>query len=529
MSRAQAATAMFITRSKAVNMRAATALCIVFATMVSGAQTTQHSSAIVVLPFQTISFARKDAKLFLDATRGKLNGLGLMTRTLAAADTAPQAVCGEIACADSVADALDAHFAVFGSLGAVGELFTMTVSVYDARSDTLRWSGQFNLRGAIEDFFLAAPPRAADSIHAIITRAQNVNEKATPSARPASSAPETASEEPAIVIEEADSRDENAEYPIEIVTTRSARDSAERESQSIDGIVSAPSFGISGRGAISDLYNNSTGEQSDWSAAFYYLHPTTKRSHLRILGSIPLSIPEAAQKRTDQRQQDLLFALEHEWGLRYFGIGVGLTYSYLPPFSKSDKVNTGYGDSLLAVAAYDRSHLTGLSISIRGGLPHKCFHGKFSYPFPFYLNRNAPKNSHFELSLLGVFGSPRIKGAAGFEMAKRNREADRVVAYRQNDTTAYDYSDSYHYSYNTYYDSYDDFDSWLTESESYYAMLPVAKLAFLLAKHHVFVIGMDLGGILFPRIDGFGNPSLVLQYGFSFGELDEANALDGKL
>ncbi len=456
------------------------------------------SSSLLMLPLRPVEISSSEALLIAKAMQAELIYHGINVRFVDRGDfdnSLPG--CDEIPCADSLAETHEATKVLFGAVGKLGNLVTVAATVWNAQADSALWSGEIHTRGSVDEFYAQAPKRIAEKIAADLIKKQKRRIRK----------PEHIEE--TIVVETLTSRESTG--------TRKSPERKRTRAKRDNGIVTAPAFGISGRFAVAHSLGDPNDHQSPWNGELYYVHPVTSQSHLRAICGVAAQASDATHRASSWDNENFFAAVEHEWGKPYFGLGVGLTYSYMGQFTKTD----GAG----SVAEFDVAHVAGISLSIRGGKTYKSFRGKISYPLPFYFSSNEPLNTLVSASALGVFGSPRVKGAVGVEYTSLRRTADRVrtgggsVVYEhENDNS---------------YVSREDREQWLssalTRTHDFYAMLPVGKVAFLVKKRHVIVAGLELGGLVFPPLSSLWKPSVSLQYTFSTAILKTANALDGRL
>jgi len=210
--------------------------------------------------------------------------------------------------------------------------------------------------------------------------------------------------------------------------------------------------------------------------------------------------------REDLKIPDASVSLEHEWGMRYFGVTAGLAFTNLYRFTTTAEY---YSNTAPETVEFPTVQTYNFVFAVRGGKPTAGFRGKISWPMPFLLDWDEPMNYVFEYSAIGMFGNEKVKGGIGIQGAYKKREVE----------SPYQPDPSY------YYDPYVN----IERANEFYIMVPCGKLAFLAGKHSVVTASVDLGGLILPVQVGSGlwTPSIGLQYVYSFGELKSANAFDG--
>jgi hypothetical protein len=268
-----------------------------------------------------------------------------------------------------------------------------------------------------------------------------------------------------------------------------------------NGIVQVPTLGISGRTAVGSLSNT----QSRWGAMGYYLHPTGPKSHLRIKLGMPLSGSNDTTIKKANSVPDIYTSAEHEWGMKYFGVGCGIALMYMKPFTKN--YARGYNDSILL--HFNETYAANWVVTLRAGKPNAGFKGRVSWPIPIFNNGRVPENFFLDYSALGVLGNDFIKGGIGIQGMWKSRSSKESV----NSFTIAAFGNEDH-------DIVDDI----------FVMAPCGKIAVRLAKQSVLCLSTDLGALFLPRPEesgSFGAACVQLDYTFSFKPLHGADVFDG--
>jgi hypothetical protein len=255
------------------------------------------------------------------------------------------------------------------------------------------------------------------------------------------------------------------------------------------GIVAGPTIGLTGRAAVGTLSHI----QSRWGASGFFVYPTGQKTQLRIIAGMPLSGSDDILRDNKNTVPDIYAGLEYEWGMKYFGIGCGLGFMYLQPFTRT---TSDYFMSPV-VLHFKEAFSTNWILNIRGGKPNSGFFGRISWPIPILNDGRIPDQFFVDYSALGVFGNDVIRGGLGIQGMYKHRQATE------------DQSSNF---------------------EDMYVMGPCGKLAFRLGKQSVIAISTDISSLFFPRPEGltdWGAPYIQLNYTFSLKPLRGAEIFDG--
>jgi hypothetical protein len=459
------------------------------------ADTVSVQPSLCVLPVKTVGVADNEALLIgAELTRKLSQNERLVVadknKTAQALKDAKLDAGGECASAECVCSAgekCQSSFALSSSIGKVGTLFTYSVALYNVKDKKRVLLRDYQFKGQIEDFYTEVPRRIADDILALIV----------PLSKPA--------EAPLVV-----SRPPVHETPVVIDTTgqpvqdRPVEKQNEAEKPFYNGIAAGPSIGIAARAVLGKVKS----DQSQWGASLWYAHPTSRNSQVRIKFGMPLSGNDSVNKSVNLKYPDLYLSLEHEWGFKYFGVGVGLAVMQMQAFTMMEPYSQ-FWDAVLGryVTDYNPVHFSeqycvNWVVTIRAGKPNMGFRGKISWPTPVNQDMSWIENAFFEYSAFGVFGSEQIKGGIGIMGMQKYRSSVEIQGA---------YSES-HYTLN-----------------NSFAMIPCGKFGMLIGNHSVLCAALDLAGILFPRWDTQSSwaPLFQLSYTFSFAPLKGADVLDG--
>jgi|GEM_PF-6924365 hypothetical protein len=459
--------------------------------------------SLCFLPLKVTGIADGDALLIADALRtqcaatGKLDVLD-KSKAIAAMREAkqnPGDECIKADCAIPAGEKAEASLVAAASLGKIGTLFTFTIALYNVKEQRRLLYRDYQYRGGIEDFYTDVPRRIAEDIAAAVPAAPPAETPPPPS--PVLAPPPAPLPPPEITAE--------AAPVIDSTPVREAEKPKQPEGPENYGVVTAPAIGITGRVAAGTLGNN----QSRWGAMAYYVHPTGKNSQARVKLGMPLAGSDTIFTGTWKGIPDVYGSIEHEWGLKYFGVGIGLAVMQMKTADRIYYSTSISYDTLQRITMYDTVPTTvhyksqyGFNwiLNLRAGKPNAGFKARLSWPIPF--SDDPTQNSFFEYSALGIFGGGVFKGGIGIAGMYRSREAEAAVAPASS-------------GYNQIRESY--------------AMAPSGKFAVLIAKHNVVWLGIDFMGIIVPRIgsDDTWAPNLQLGYTFSFGKLLDPEVLDG--
>jgi hypothetical protein len=455
--------------------------------------------SICILPLKATGVSEGDALLIADALRTRCAAMHRLdvldkSRALAAMKEAkqePGTECMNAECVIPLGEKAQAAIVASASLGKIGTLFSFTLALYNVKEKRRLLYREYQYRGAIEDFYTDVPRRIAEDIIAAVFPSSEPPKSAAAVPKPV----QETETEPGPVIETA------PENP----PVREAEPVKRPEEPANFGMVTAPTIGIMGRLAVDAL----GADQSRWGAMAYYVHPTGLHSQARVKVGMPLAGNDTIFTGPWKGIPDVYVSLEHEWGLKYFGAGIGIAVMQMKAAEKSYPFNQSW-NPLLNAYVYDSMQVNFKTLycfnwvfNIRGGKPNAGFRGRISWPIPINQDANDPtQNAFFEYSALGVFGNNFFKGGIGICGMQRNRQSDEVMQAGSSD----------HYS--------------ISES---YIMAPTGKLAVLIAKHNVVWLGIDFMGILIPRTSDMASwaPNMQLGYTFSFGKLLDPEVLDG--
>ena len=458
------------------------------------ADTVSVQPSLCVLPVKATGVSENEAMLIsADLTRKLSRNERLVVadknKTAAALKDAKLDAGGECAsleCVCSAGEKCQGTFVLSSSIGKVGTLFTYSVTLYNVKEKKRILLRDYQFKGAIEDFYTEVPPRIADDVLELLFHGTRAPEGPLAIAKP------PAGETPAI-LDTAQAAQERASE---------CQKTAEQPCN--NGIAAGSVIGIDAR-AIAGKINS---DQSQWGASLWYVHPTTPGSQVRIKIGMPLSGNDSVDNSTDLKYPDLCLSIEHEWGFKYFGVGVGLALMQMKAFTMMVPYSQ-FWDPVLQKEITDYSpvhfseqYCVNWVVTIRGGKPNAGFKGKISWPTPANQDMSWAQNAFFEYSAFGVFGNDQLKGGVGIMgMQKYRSSVETIDAYSSD-----------HYTLN-----------------NSYAMIPCGRFAMLVGKHSVLCASLDLAGLLFPRTDSetWWSPQLQLSYTFSFAPFKGADVLDG--
>jgi hypothetical protein len=464
----------------------------------AAADSSSAAPSACVFPLQPSNISAGDATMITDALRMKLSageGLSILDKekSLQAWLTArhgADSICTGADCFVAAGDRAGVRYAIGGTIGRIGTLYTFSTVVYDVKGKKRCFIREYEYNGTIEEFYSDVPRRVANDITTKLPGAPAGGAE-SPAVR------ETARPAPVI----------DAEHFAQRPAARiEGRPEADR------GIVQGPTIGASGRVAIGSISST----QSRWGSSLFFLYPTGKQSHLRAKFGAPLSGSDTMFRDYSRVVPDLYASIEHEWGLSHFGIGVGIAVTRMQAFTKTYYLASTYYDANGMIIGpgnvpvhFKENYSFNWVATLRGGKPNTGFLGRISWPMPINPGSQNLENSFFEYSALGVFGSEQFKGGLGLQGMIKNR------------TSVEEYSGGGYYYSPGYYNRFSVDDS--------YILAPCGKFAFLVGKQSVVCASIDLGSILFPRPDNesWWAPNLQIDYTFSIKPLSGPNVLDG--
>jgi hypothetical protein len=472
------------------------AACLCMGRPAAAADSAFAQVSLCVLPVKAIGVSENEAMLISGELARKLSQneqLAIVDKNKAAQalkDMKPDAgsECTGAECVCSVGEKCQSSFAMSSSIGKVGTLFTYSVALYSVKEKKRILLRDYQYKGSIEDFYSEVPRRIADDILALLFPSPKAAETHLAVTRA------FATETPVVL-------DTAAQQPEERV---GEKQKAAEQASNI-GIVAGPTIGIMARVALGTIKT----DQSQWGASLWYVHPTSPHSQARIKLGFPLSGNDSVNKSINLKYPDLYVSLEHEWGFRYFGIGIGLAlmqmkaFTMLVPYSQFwDPGPPGRYVTDYSPVHFSDQYCANWVFTLRGGKPNMGFMGRISWPTPVNQDMTWAANSFLEYSALGVFGNNVFKGGIGVAGMQK---------YRSSVETENIYSTT-HYTLN-----------------NSYCMAPCGKCAVLIGKQSVLCASVDLTGILFPRTDsgGWWAPSIQLDYTISFAPLKGPEVLDG--
>lgn len=472
------------------------AACFCMVRPAAAADSASAQTSLCVLPVNAIGVSENDAMLISGELARKLSQnerLTIADKTKAAQalkETKPDASseCAGAECICSVGEKCRSSFAMSSSIGKVGTLFTYSIALYSVKEKKRILLRDYQYKGSIEDFYSDVPHRIADDILALLF----------PSPKAAETAP---------VVIRAPAR----ETPIVLDTTAHLPEEPGSEQQKAEeqasncGIAAGPTISIMARVALGTIKS----DQSQWGASMWYVHPTSPHSQARIKLGFPLSGNDSVNKSINLKYPDLYVSLEHEWGFRYFGIGMGLAvmqmraFTLLVPYSQFwDPGPPGRWITDYSPVHFNEQYCINWVLTVRGGKPNAGFMGKISWPTPVNQDMTWVENSFLEYSAFGIFGSEKFKGGIGVAGMQKYRSS--VEIENPYSTTHYTLNNSY-------------------------CMAPCGKCAMLIGKYSVLCASVDLTGLLFPRTSSgtWWAPSIQLDYTISFAPLKGPEVLDG--
>ncbi len=392
---------------------------------------------------------------------------------------------------------VSAAFFVGGTVNVIGALHELRVSLYSTATGRPVWNTTYRVETGLEDFYTQTPPKLASDLPREISMPAPAP---LPTVRPTPVEPPAELPSPAAV---------------EPTTGEEARHT---------GLAPGLVIGVSGMFALGEP----TDRQSPYGGKLHVLYPTGSHSHARLKAGVPLYHDSWLHLDSRGKYPDIYLSLEHDWLWSNFSIGTGLSYMYLQRFALSGETATAYYPYTIQLyrSVYEAHHGFNLVLNLRGGRPNAAFYGRLVWPLPFTIDNEEPDNIFLEYSALAAFGGKRVKAGIGFMGMYKRREADYV---RQGDST-YNYTndhwDPYGYTGSM---TYEDFR--LTSTSEYMILLPVLRIAGLIAGHVVVSVNLELGGTILPRPpiddDELWTPHLGFDIVYSFGRLESADLMDG--
>jgi hypothetical protein len=450
----------------------------------AGPADTSSALSVCVFPFQPSNIPQGDVSMITDALRMKLSARERLDvldkeKSLQAwlfARHGGDSVCTGADCIVSAGQRAGVRYAVGGSIGRIGTLYTFSAAVFDVTDKKRIFNREYEYTGTIEEFYSDVPRRVANDIFAKLTGASEKQEQ-TPKGR-----------DPAVP-----QAPLSGEYHAEEPAPRNPLDQNR-------GIVLGPTFGASGRIAIGPL----SATQSRWGACIFFLYPTTASSQLRIKLGAPLSGSDTMFRDYSSVTPDLYGSIEHEWGMPHFGVGFGVAVTRMQAFHKTYYLSSIYYDQNGMMIGpgpdtipFRDTYAFNWVATLRGGRPNAGFLGRISWPMPINPASQNLENAFFEYSALGVFGGSAFKGGIGLQGMIKNRNVTTGIG--------------------------------TLSLEDSYILAPCGKFAVLLGKQSVFCASIDLGSILFPRPDNgsWWAPNVQIDYTFSLKPLTGPSVLDG--
>ena len=462
----------------------------------------RSKKVVSVLPFEAIDVPSSDAiKLTQEITLGFASVPEVETTPFdkvqnAFKDTSviKESTCKNRVCLLTIGRRLQSEIIFTGSLYKIDKRFSFSLIAIDCRDNTTLWSKDYSCDCEFKDFLKKTSNAAvSDSRYALF-----LGENATDSFSDSTQKEESSPVDSSITTDSSDSEN----------TDESENESENTENKSIDnGTVKGITIGFNGRAVIGGTER----EESEWSAETMVLFPTSSHSHLRTRVSLPSSTSkDMLRNSTCDKDNDLLFSVDHEWGFKKIGITFGAAYMFMKAFTKEFDGRE---------YSFDDFNLFSWVLGIRAGTPNHGFRGRICYPMPFVLNYGkSEQNTFVEYSAFGMFGSDKVKAGVGIQGVYKRRFSDGSSAPSN---YTYDYSYNYNYNYGDYKESVQEF----------YFMAPSGKVSFLAGTHSVVTLGLDFMGLMIPdvfnRDDGW-TPSVYVGYTLSLEPLKRVDSFDGK-
>lgn len=495
------------------------------------AQINLKEGMLPVLPIRSTTLKPAEATMIADAVRRELNAGGVPSTTaeqvnaaLADAGCASEEMHGHESCMRLVCSGLKSKLVALVTVNSIGSLYEAEAGVFGATSGKLLWKGMYQVRGSIEDFYLQFPAKFVADIPRQLEEADPAPAKPHvhmyDQAGHRHAAGETCTESHEDAVEQAqEATEDSIEHAVEVAEDR--KEAAEDAAAGARfGIAPGLVIGASAMFAMGDKWE----QQSPFGVKMMALYPTGARGHVRLKGGFPLNDNAKADLQRD-KDIDAYLSLEHEWAGRGGAIGVGFSYMYMRYMVMKGTHLSQFADDTYR-AYYDPAHAVNMTVSLRGGKPNAGFYGRISWPLPYIFGDDKPDSYFLEYSALGVFGGKRVKAGVGVSGMYKYREADYV---RQGDTT-YRYTEQSRDermwgTTNPYYE-YEN-----SEYSEFMALIPVLRVAGLIASRIVVVFNLELGETIFPRSFGSDNDSWAPSIGFdliySLKKLQGADLMDG--
>jgi hypothetical protein len=451
---------------------------------ISAAQEGLPAKFTVVLPLKPVAIDEDDSK---EMTRLVIRKLALYTmytvsleetlERLEENDCDDEDTWDESECMMKIASHPDAGFITSGSLALSGDTITVKVHLFEKNVKGLAglWTRTYQSVGSVDRAKLSIPSRIAEDIVLTFKQARSVVQDSGSA--------------PALLPESSDGRAYEIRKPED------------------NGIVKGPTIGIHGLFALGEVEKG----QSPVSGYGMFLYPTTPRSHLRIKAGIPTTLFESTGRVITKEMEDIQLCAEHEWGWTHIGVSAGIVYTILSEFTGTFKPLGSL--SSFTTARYDVHHSFNVSVSLRGGKPSSCFHGRITFPLAIAME-DGMGNGVFEYSVFGVFGREKTKAGIGhFAYFKRRKptsltNGDTTITLKEYETELGDING---------------------KTVEFYGCLPALKFAHLFGDHFVANVTLELGGTIIPRFTRqmWWRPSAGIDFVYSFGKLDGPSVMDG--
>jgi len=434
-------------------------------------------------------------------------------------------------CLEVLGSMVDAEVLCAGQINRIGSLYELRVVCYDIENRTSFWKRKYSLQGSLEQFYQAVvdrlPARLAEALGKTIPAAVEPSVGVV--------TPEPVVPVEPVAVDQSSSHKEDSSVVV-------GEPIQEMEPPEPIPSLSAPLVGIKVLSVVQSPQETQTPVSGN---AWVALPLRTEGRSLRLEVGVPLYHNQDAFYDNDKVFPDVFGGIVHKWSFPRFGVGLGLLGTYMSRFNAdfeddvyiySNGVSARYsGDALYA--EYGDWVSVNLQLDIRGGRPMGGFFGHISWPLPFYLSDDNPRNYIIEYSAYGVFGRNKVKCGFGMEGAFKRRDADAVVLKPTGQRYEYE-TDEYDTWNNTPYSastSYDDFDDEMTTLSEFYFLLPSMKLAVLFGNHIVACFNLELGGTILPRsmfpfvpIDSKWSPMVGLDIVFSLGKLTHPTLYSGR-
>lgn len=486
-----------------------TVFSLIFAVLVTGNVFADRHSVIGLLPFgqnpvpEQVVAALTEAvgEVIAEHVEAEVVDLTSMRNELPCQGEQP---CEEISCPVEAGRASNADFVLCIVLSRNESAYTVILRLVDTYARDEIWSRGFRVRGGPDTLITDLPSAIESSVPFGSIRSRAESPKVEPDAdlEPMAPAPVTPREK----------------LPMD------------------NGIASTVAIGVEGYVALGSTRR----EQSPGGFLVYGVMPVGAGSQIRGRAGMPLSYSSQVSDSMDDALPPIYAAAEYEWGWNYFGITAGLAYIYFPQFTKTwtyyeydysySYSSSEWYDATQKEERYPSASGFNVTMGIRGGKPNAGFVGRVSWPLGFTIQGKDEKNFLLDYSAFGVFPlGKRFKMGFGFNGAfiRREMDADSVRTIRT--FTIPDAGSNPGTGFEEH------------STNQFCSMVPVMRFSGLISETLIAGIGLELGGLIFPRTSLEGSfvssdgdnganwwkPSISASLTFGFGKLKGPHVYEG--